>query len=114
MPAKLRLPKGRKPTFTDAALDLFIELDRARPHDRRYTDKSKRLARALDLTTEWWQMQTVNDKSRRPCHPPECGAFHSWHKCREVRLLLLRAVEERARRAARDNDQAGADGPSAA
>src|SRR5215469_3706174 len=108
MPTKRTiLNRPRRVAFDNEILDLFQELERA-PHDR-YGDfkrsprneevdrKSRRLAKLLDLTDEWWQMQHVSDWSREPCHPEHCCAFHSWHKCREVRLRLLEALKDRAR-----------------
>jgi hypothetical protein len=55
------------------ALDLFIELE-AVPMRRRGTqgfkDGERRLAGLLDLVSEYWTVNSVLDRSARPCHPP--------------------------------------------
>jgi hypothetical protein len=97
MAVKQREPKDRRPQISDEALQLFVELEAA-PERRRerqdWKDKSKALARMLDLTPEWWMCQHVHDRSRSPCHPPELSAHDAWHKVRAVRQALLAAAKE--------------------
>jgi hypothetical protein len=99
MPVKQRVAKERRPTVTGEVLDLFLELEH-RPRDRyrecrrdeEFNTKSQRLAALLNLSSEWWMMQHVNDRSRGPCHPPWCSAHAACHRVREVRKQLLAAV----------------------
>ena len=93
MPAKARLPKGRRPTFSAEALALFVRLERMSERSRDFEEGSRELARMLGLTSEWWARQHVNDRSEGPCHPPWCVAHADWYTCREVREALLAAVE---------------------
>jgi hypothetical protein len=111
MPVKLRAAKERRPQFSAEAIEFFFELEhmsrRDREHwedDRRagrrreYLDKSKRLAALLDLSSEFWGGNNVNDTSSGPCHPPGYPAHDDWFKVRRVRLELLAAVGMPTRR----------------
>ena len=92
MPTNRRyLRRDRRPVFSAEVLALFAELERM-PGDQAFTDASRRLARLLSLTDEWWTGNHVNDHSRKPCHPPWCQAHTDWHKVRAVRAALLAAL----------------------
>jgi hypothetical protein len=77
---------------------LFIELENtpARQRDQRWQAKSKRLARWLGLTDEWWATCHVNDRRARPCHPPGYYAYNAFHRCHIVRKALLEALKDTA------------------
>jgi hypothetical protein len=92
MPAKLRVAKDRRPSFSPEALSLFLELEGMSQHSRAFKDGSRRLARLLNLVDEWWTGQHVNDRSAEPCHSPEYIAHEYWYRCRAVRAALLAAV----------------------
>jgi hypothetical protein len=92
MPAKLRVAKDRRPSFSPEALSLFLELEGMPQHSRAFKDGSRQLAQHLNLVDEWWTGQHVNDRSAEPCHPPEYIAHENWHRCRAVRVALLAAV----------------------
>jgi hypothetical protein len=97
MPVKLRVAKERRPLFSAEALVLFVELERMPRHSRdsqEFKDKSKRLAGLLGLTSEWWTINHVHDRSRAPRHPPWCVAYTDWHRVRRVREALLAAGAE--------------------
>ncbi|MGJ5077645.1 hypothetical protein [Bradyrhizobium sp. HKCCYLS3013] len=86
----------RERNISEVALDLFDELEHRR--DRRsegYRQKEPELMRMLCLTSEYWTVNSVLDRSDEPCHPPGYIAHHDWHRCREVRLALLSALEAR-------------------
>jgi hypothetical protein len=96
MPVKARAAKERRPTFSREVLQLFLELERVptRRRDRReWWDGSKRLAGLLGLSSEWWAMENVHDRSARPCHPPGYFAHDAWFRCRAMRQALLEAVQ---------------------
>ena len=92
MPVKAREGKERRPFFTPDVLTLFAELERTR-EGKAFSDGARRLARLLNLTSEFWTGNTPCDRSRSPSHPPHCQAFADWHVCRAVRLELLAAIE---------------------
>jgi hypothetical protein len=95
MPTNRRyLSRDRRPLFSAEVLALFAELEHM-PGDQAFTDGSRRLAQLLGLTDEWWTGNHVNDRSRKPCHPPWCQAHTDWHKVRAVRAALLAAVGQR-------------------
>ena len=87
----MRAPLRHNNRIAPEAVALFWKLENQRPKDRSREDK-RELARLLDLEREYWAMQSVLDRSRKPCHPPHCGAYTDWHTCRHVRLLLLEAA----------------------
>jgi hypothetical protein len=55
---------------------------------------SHALARRLNLTTEWWSINSVLDRTAGPCHPPGYYAHDAFYRCRHVRIALLEAAEE--------------------
>jgi hypothetical protein len=95
MPVKARAAKDRRPSFSAEALELFAELERTPGGHRPYTEGSHKLARLLNLTTEWWSACHVNDRSLAPCHPEGYFAHDAWFRCRAVRTMLLAATRER-------------------
>jgi hypothetical protein len=92
MPAKLRVAKDRRPSFSAETLALFIELEHMPRNRRGFNDKSKRLANLLGLSDAWWGGCDVHDRSHEPSHPPEYAAHHYWHHVRAVRAELLAAT----------------------
>ena len=94
MPVKARIPKERRPHFSNQALDLFIELERMPQSDPRFKQKSRQLAALLGLLDEWICSSThVNDRSRAPAYPS--GPAHDdWVHVRAVRELLIQEVKE--------------------
>jgi hypothetical protein len=94
MPAKLRVAKQLRPQFSADVLALFVQLERTPPRRRGsqvFKDGEHELVRRLNLTNEYWTMNSVLD--RKPsCHPPGYAAHTDWHRCREVRLALLEAA----------------------
>jgi hypothetical protein len=76
-------------------LELFLELERIPRGNPQFNDKSRRLARLLNLTAEWWSMCHVNDRSEKPCWPPGYIACQDWQTCRRMRLALLECNAER-------------------
>jgi hypothetical protein len=76
-------------------LDLFVKLEAAPLHQRdtnEFKVGERRLARLLGLTDEFWTMNSVLDRSARPCHPPPHVAWNHWHRCRAAREVLLEAA----------------------
>jgi hypothetical protein len=94
MPSNRRtLNRPRRAQFSREVLELFAELEALPQRSERFIQGSKRLARLLGLTSEWWTMNHVHRRDAHPCHPPYKTAFEDWHTCREVRLALLAATE---------------------
>jgi hypothetical protein len=87
----LRRP-SRHSRFSDETLALFVELERTSQNSKGFEDGSRQLARLLDLVSERWTGQHVNDRSRGPSHPEGYIAREDWFRCRTVRLQLLAAV----------------------
>jgi hypothetical protein len=93
VPIKQRAGKELRAQFRREALELFVELEGMRgQHRQEFKDKSKRLARLLGLTREFWGGNSVLDRDRRPCWPPSLVAHHDWYRVREVREQLLAAA----------------------
>jgi hypothetical protein len=78
------------PHFTAETLALFVKLEHQRP-SQRDRDEERALMYQLNLSDEYWWMNSVLDRSRGPCHGPEYFAHHGWYRCREVREALLQA-----------------------
>jgi hypothetical protein len=90
---------SRNRPFSNQALTLFVELERMPRRNRNaqlFKDKERKLARMLNLVSEWWTCNSVLDDSDAPCWPPHLVAHQDWHKVRAVREALL----ERAKAAA--------------
>jgi hypothetical protein len=92
VPAKLRIAKGRRPTFSADVLALFAELEREAMPDPAFSDGARELAVKLDLVTAFWVGCTPLDRSDAPCHPPGYLSYELWFRCREVREQLLAAI----------------------
>ena len=87
------MAERRTRSFDGETLALFERLDRVADRDGDAFKASEReLAGRLGLASEWWTVNSVLDKSRAPCRPPEYQATRDWHVCREVRRQLLAAV----------------------
>jgi len=76
------------------ALALFLELERDPRHAQPFSDDTRKLARMLGLTSEWWTGQHVNDRSDKPYMPPHLVAYQDWHRCRAVREALLQMARK--------------------
>jgi hypothetical protein len=96
MPVKIRVAKALRPVFSEEAVELFAELERTPGGNRPYTDASRRLARMLGLTDEWWKSCHVNDRSSRSGYPPRHLTDTAFWKVREVRKALLAICAQRA------------------
>jgi hypothetical protein len=98
VPAKLRSPKQRRPSFSAATLQLFQELEltpkRKRPSQEFRAKKKELMCRHLGLVAEFWGMASVLDDSSKPHHPPHLWGHTAWVRCREVRRQLLQALAE--------------------
>jgi hypothetical protein len=96
VPVKQRLPKERIPQFSREVLELFAELERTPPKQRRtqrFRDAEKHLmCDLLDMGGEFWMMQSPLDRSLKPCYPPRMPAHDAWHTCRRLRIALLEAT----------------------
>jgi hypothetical protein len=79
-----------------AALAFFLELERDPKRAKPFTDDTRRLARMLGLTSEWWTGNHVNDRRDKPVHPEGYVAHVDWLHCRAVRKVLLEAAERQA------------------
>jgi hypothetical protein len=79
--------------FTADVVALFVELERLPRRDARFKEGERELARKLGLVSEYWTMNSVLDRSARPCHPPGYVAHADWHTCRAVRKALLASAE---------------------
>lgn len=77
--------------FSPELVALFIELEAVPARQRRqeWQAGSKRLAGLLGLTSEWWAMCHVHDRSAGPCWPDGYYARDAWFRCRAVREALL-------------------------
>jgi hypothetical protein len=94
MPVKQRSGKGRRPQFSGEVVELFVQLERTPARQRRtqeFTDGSKRLARALNLSAEWWAGCAVEDGEKPQ---PRAGlvAHEYWLTTRRMRAALLEAA----------------------
>jgi len=87
--------RQRQPTFSPETLQLFTELEQT-PLRRRRTQefiaRSKRLGIVLNLTTEWWAGQCVEDANNK-FRPHKLLAAHDyWLTVQRVRAELLAAT----------------------
>jgi hypothetical protein len=72
------------------ALALFLEIERGDPQRAKpFSDDTRKLAKLLGLTAEWWTGQSPCDRSDKPVHPKGYVAHDDWHRCRAVRNALL-------------------------
>ena len=78
--------------FTPEILELFLALEKVSPRKRFADPRSKRLAELLNLTSEYWTVNHVNDPSPRPSYQPPYQSHTDWHVCRAVREELLAAA----------------------
>ena len=101
MPTKRTiLGRPRRGRFTTEILDLFraLEVTPARRRGRQsFKDGEHQLMRLLGLTSEFWTINSVLDRSRGPAYPPGMRAYDDWHTCRAVREQLLEAVAAKER-----------------
>jgi hypothetical protein len=81
--------------FSAEAVELFLELERSPNGNQPYSEASWRLAEMLGLTNEWWASYHVNDRSRRPSHPPGFVGYDAFWKCLAFRNALLRVCAQR-------------------
>jgi hypothetical protein len=93
-----RIPVGRPPRgppgFTPEVLRLFAELELAPRRERQFTDRSRQLARLLNLIDEWWRGVTVNNVDGDECPIRSSLVAHGdWHRLRPIREQLLLAVK---------------------
>ena len=95
MPVKQRLAKDRLPQFSAEAVSLFVELERTPHSSQKFKEGSRKLAHLLDLVAEFWTGNHVNNRDRKPCHPPWCIAYNDFFRVRAVREELLAATGER-------------------
>jgi hypothetical protein len=95
VPAKVRTPKGRRPSFDRETLALFAKLERLALPEPAFSEGAHELARRLDLTTEYWTGNTPLDRDG-PCHPSGYIANRDWETCRRVRERLLQAAGQTA------------------
>jgi hypothetical protein len=97
MPVKVRVAKALRPVFSDEAVELFAELERARQNPRthpKFQDKSRQLARMLGLIDEWvCAVCHVNDGSSESGYPPGHLTDVAFWRVREVRKQLLAAAD---------------------
>jgi hypothetical protein len=99
MPAKLRVPKERRPApFGAETLALFKELE-AVPMRSRDTDgfraKQRELMKALGLGDQWrFSSCSVLSRIVAPPHHEMMPAYHDWIEVRRVRLALLEAIKD--------------------
>ena len=96
MPVKQRILKERKPQFSAEVLELFTRLERTPLKQRRaqwWKDGEKFLmCSLLDYGGEFWMIQSPLDRSRKPCSSPRQCAYEAWHKCRHLRVALLKST----------------------
>jgi hypothetical protein len=92
MPAKLRVPKDRRPVFGAEVLRLFAEFEHGARRGEGFKKGERRLMSLLDLNSEWWRGSSVFNRARRPCHPPSCLAHADFYRVRAVRRQLLAAI----------------------
>jgi hypothetical protein len=95
-------------SFNADILALFLELDRTsdrKRNSRKFKDGEHELMRQLDLTDEFWTMNSVLDRGG-VCHPAGHIANEHWRRCRELRKVLLAAVAEQERAPARRSAEA--------
>jgi hypothetical protein len=103
------MPTKRKPLqrnwrpgrFSDEAIELFLELERARQNPRidpKFQDKSRQLALMLGLIDEWaCSVCHVNDGSSHSGYPPGHLTDLAFWRVFAVRQQLLAIWAQRAR-----------------
>ena len=106
MPAKRTIIDRRQRATIDAeTIAMFVALERTPARLRRspeFKAREKELHRRLGLAGEYFPlMQTVLDRAKGPCHPPEYAAHEAWHLVHAVRLQLLGAAGEAVTRTPR-------------
>jgi hypothetical protein len=91
-----RIPFARSQRpFSPEVLRLFVELERV-PPSRRYADpRTRRLSALLNLMSEFWTVNFVNDTAG-PCHPVGYAANWDWATCRDVRNEIVEALKKSA------------------
>jgi len=78
---------------------VFAEIERRGDRrSRAYTEKTRQLARLLNLVPQWWTMNHVNDRSAKPCHPEGHVSRDDFWACRRTHEALLAALTEQDRR----------------
>jgi hypothetical protein len=89
------IERQRRSRFTPEILPLFARLDHV-PLNRRDTAEfkagDKRLMYALGKTDEFWTMNSVLCREKKPSTNPPYIAFEHWHTCRRLRNELLAAI----------------------
>jgi hypothetical protein len=101
MSAKVKVAKGRKPSFPDDdVIEIFRRLENMSPRQHKsdaFRDEDVRLHRLLGLYSEWrCSSCSVFDREASPPWPEDMPAAKDWHKVRAVRLELLAAIQEEA------------------
>jgi len=85
----------QRQVITAEAIALFAELE-AVPQGQRaskaFKDGQHELMRKLGLVSEFWTMNSVLDRSKRPPWPDHLVAYKDWYRCRGIREQLLEAV----------------------
>jgi hypothetical protein len=76
------------------ALELFIKLERDRPHPKVYNDAEHQLAKLLGLTAEWWNGCSVSDNGTAPDCPSHLVRYQNWFRVHAVRNALLEAAKK--------------------
>ena len=92
-------PRQRQ-VLTAEAIRLFAALEqtpRSQRDSKAFKDGQHELMRLLGLTSEFWTINSVLDRSRGPAYPPGMRAYDDWHTCRAVREQLLEAVAAKER-----------------
>jgi hypothetical protein len=85
------IDRTHRPALIPQAILLFVELERTpvRQRGEAFREREHELARMLGLVAEYWSMNSVLDRSRRPCWPEGYAARDHWKRCRRVRQPLL-------------------------
>jgi hypothetical protein len=92
MPAKLRLPKNRRPVFGAEVLRLFAELEHGTRRGTGFKKGERRLMSVLGLNDEWWRGSSVFDRAHAPYYPSHTCAYADFFRVRAVRRQLLAAI----------------------
>ena len=93
---RLILRRERRHAVTSFPPDVvreFVRLDHMRRGCADFKRGERALMRRLGLVDQFWSMNSVLDKSRSPCHPPEYQATQDWIRCRAIRHELLAAAK---------------------
>jgi hypothetical protein len=99
MSTKRQIIDRRKSHVTEEALTFFAECEKRPRRDENFTDRSRELARMLDLNGEWWAACTPLNRSKEPTASPGYYAHDAWHRCRAIRNEMLAMLKERKRQA---------------